>query len=135
MNSLPNATIAVIDFGTQVIDTNGAVTTGASWVFTAPEAGLYLVICAMDSLVTWTVDTFQALNARVNGSVRRRLDRMMHHAGSAAGAEIRGSTFLVLDKDDTVDFTINHTTSSNIDYVSASTTQAWCQIVRIGSVA
>jgi hypothetical protein len=34
----------VLDYNTKVEDTHGAVTTGASWKFTAPEKGIYSII-------------------------------------------------------------------------------------------
>lgn len=40
--SIPNsATNTIVDFGTKVIDSHNAVTTGASWKFTAPITGEY----------------------------------------------------------------------------------------------
>ena len=41
--SVGNGALEVLDFETKVIDTHGAVTTGASWVFTCPAAGKYEV--------------------------------------------------------------------------------------------
>lgn len=41
--SIPNATFTVVDYTTKEIDTHGAVTTGASWKFTAPISGTYCV--------------------------------------------------------------------------------------------
>lgn len=37
---------AILDYGTKVFDTHGAVTTGASWKFTAPVPGTYRVTAA-----------------------------------------------------------------------------------------
>lgn len=55
--SIPNSsTFTVIDFGTKDYDTHNAVTTGASWKFTAPIAGLYKV-CSLNayaSSLAWT---------------------------------------------------------------------------------
>jgi len=41
--SVNNATITICNFDDVVFDTHGAVTTGASWKFTAPVTGKYLV--------------------------------------------------------------------------------------------
>lgn len=41
--SIPNNTDTIIDFDNMVLDTHSAVTTGASWVFTAPFYGIYRV--------------------------------------------------------------------------------------------
>lgn len=45
--SITNATTPVIDFATKVYDTHNAVTTGASWKFTAPFTGYYSVNAGM----------------------------------------------------------------------------------------
>ena len=41
--SITNATTPVVDFATKTFDSHGAVTTGASWKFTAPISGKYNV--------------------------------------------------------------------------------------------
>jgi hypothetical protein len=41
--SIPNSAFTVLDYTTKEIDTHGAVTTGASWKFTAPISGTYCV--------------------------------------------------------------------------------------------
>lgn len=41
--SIANATAVIVDYGTKDYDTHGAVTTGATWKFTAPIAGKYHV--------------------------------------------------------------------------------------------
>lgn len=49
-SSFADATYEIVDFDTKVIDTHNAVTTGASWKFTAPRSGRYLVTTA----VSWS---------------------------------------------------------------------------------
>lgn len=41
--SIVNGSNVIVDFGTKVYDTHGAVTTGAAWKFTAPISGTYSV--------------------------------------------------------------------------------------------
>jgi hypothetical protein len=41
--SINDSTYTIVDFATEVFDTHDAVTTGASWKFTAPVAGKYFV--------------------------------------------------------------------------------------------
>lgn len=51
--SLANNSIDIIDFGTKEFDSHGAVTTGASWKFTAPISGRY----RFSPVITWSGNT------------------------------------------------------------------------------
>lgn len=46
-NSFADDTFTVVDYEDQVIDTHSAVTTGASWVFTAPRTAYYNVTASI----------------------------------------------------------------------------------------
>lgn len=67
-----NATGAtnIIDFETKDFDTHGAVTTGASWKYTAPVPGKYRVnaLSLDDGANTWAVNKVQDLLLYKNGS-------------------------------------------------------------------
>lgn len=45
--SIPNSTDELVDLDVKLVDTHGAVTTGAAWKFTAPVSGLYNVSCSI----------------------------------------------------------------------------------------
>jgi hypothetical protein len=72
--SIPSGTNTVVNFGgvdTVSADASGLVTTGASWHFTAPRAGIYEVMAAANLQPgTWSVDTRTALVALVNSNLR-----------------------------------------------------------------
>lgn len=55
--SIPDTTPTILDYGTKVFDTHGAVTTGASWKFTAPVAGYYYVtaVAMFAASTTWAL--------------------------------------------------------------------------------
>jgi len=46
--SITSSSDTVIDFSTKVVDTHSAVTTGGSWLFTAPEAGVYQISSSIE---------------------------------------------------------------------------------------
>lgn len=69
--SIANASMPIVDFGGVIYDPYNAVTTGGSWKFTAPIAGLYLVENCLrwgNSLV-WTLGSYVGTNLYKNGSL------------------------------------------------------------------
>lgn len=62
----------IIDFDTKVFDTHAAVTTGASWKFTAPMAGIYVVRASIN-WASLTNLTAYFLNVYKNGSDYARI--------------------------------------------------------------
>ncbi len=70
--SITNGSTTILDFGTKVWDSHNAVTTGASWKFTAPVAGKYRV--AFNVLMAAPYGTVQ-VNLYKNGSTFSELYR------------------------------------------------------------
>ena len=73
--SIPSVTGTIVNFDTKDYDTNSAVTTGASWKFTAPVSGKYSV----KSFIEWTNASFTvgngvSLDLYKNGSYFSRID-------------------------------------------------------------
>jgi hypothetical protein len=99
--------LAVVDFGTQEVDTHGAVTTGAGWQFAAPLAGSYLVTAtiAFTASNTWAETDRLFVILYKNGAEGRYLD-LRAGLDSAALATIflaGGVTVLPLAAGDVVD--------------------------------
>lgn len=69
--SIANASMPIIDFGGVIYDPYNAVTTGASWKFTAPIAGLYLVENCLRwaNSLSWTAGSYIGTNIYKNGSL------------------------------------------------------------------
>jgi hypothetical protein len=59
---------AVIDFGTKVWDSTGSVTTGASWKFTAPISGIYLVQAQAFTTDSLAAGNYMQISLYRNGS-------------------------------------------------------------------
>lgn len=103
--SIPSgaATFTVVDFEDQVKDPLGLVTTGASWQFEAPFAGVYLVAASVTfaSSSAWAVGEVCSLHAYVNGSERAVLST---GAGNNDVAfSVGGAALVYLDAGDKVD--------------------------------
>ena len=67
--SIPNSSETIVNFETKDYDTHGAVTTGASWKFTAPIAGKYSVNAAMNyASQAWTGSSTAYVKLFKNGA-------------------------------------------------------------------
>lgn len=103
----------VADFATKVFDTHGAVTTGASWKFTAPASGIYQV-----SATFYPGNTNGLiLNIRKNGS---SVTRFSDYAASATAKLHTGTTIIQLNAGDYVDL-IGLSGSSTTTFVNDAT--------------
>lgn len=122
----------VIDFEDVVVDTHNAVTTGASWVFTAPRAGLYNVssFVGFADSAAWTAGEFVIFELHKNGTLHKRLDI---HEIEASGTFIQaahGSALVSLAKGDTVDVRLTQDSGSSIATINEPT-RNWISITGI----
>ena len=56
--SIPNATVTIVDYATKDYDTHGLVTTGGSWTFTATQPGYYRVTARVGWSTISTTNTY-----------------------------------------------------------------------------
>lgn len=68
--SIANATSTIVDFGTKDFDTHGSVTTGGSWIFTAPTSGKYQIQASLNFQAA--AATFVLIETFKNGSAFSR---------------------------------------------------------------
>lgn len=92
-----------INFDTLMYDTHGAVTTGASWKFTAPVSGYYDVKC-----VSSTNNTAYSLRVYKNGSA----NQVITGVPNTSAFQTFGSSKISLTAGDTID--LRNDTTSNI---------------------
>lgn len=122
----------IVDASTRVYDETAAVTTGASWKFTAPSSGTYRVsYIAGHASVTLTTGASLEAELYKNGSFFAAIGRFIQQAATAGSPIVTGQLTLKLNAGDYIDIreavggsvaaTIN---SSRIDIekLSASTT-------------
>lgn len=86
VTSLVNATDTIINYATKVIDTHSAVTTGASWKFTAPVAGTYQVSASSNSVAAGGGERY--ISVSKNGSLYARGSWAPGSAGSTQGQTV-----------------------------------------------
>jgi hypothetical protein len=75
--SIPNNTVTNVDYEDVTTDPRGLITTGASWAFTCPTAGMYLVTAGVlfTGTATWALAEPAALYLYRSGSHVSYLDR------------------------------------------------------------
>lgn len=101
------AAAAIVDFASKIYDTHGAVTTGASWKFTAPVSGLYRVTASaqLDTTSTsnfnGTTEQFE-LTARKNGTISSVIGHVRPYANQNYPT-LSGSTVISCIAGDTID--------------------------------
>jgi len=85
-NSFTSAAFTVIDFSTKIFDSHNAVTTGASWKFTAPIAGKYHVAAfvALIGLTGGTGEALLYLTKNNNTSTGYKVYRMFIFTGATS---------------------------------------------------
>lgn len=95
----------VVDFGTLVVDEFSLVTTGASWVFTCPFEGMYLVLpnLRFASAGGWAVGESTQSAIRKNGTVIKRFTDTQQVAHTQPPAPIVISGIIQAVKGDTID--------------------------------
>lgn len=107
-------TTSIIDFGTQVVDTASAVTTGSSWHFTAPEAGTYMVSVTTTFInAAVAIDTAFPLGVYVNGSVVRYLSQERLQNGMSLSMNFSGAAAVAVAANDTIDVRMTNNDDSS----------------------
>jgi hypothetical protein len=106
--SIPDVTSTTVNFEDVVFDPYSAVTTGASWVFTAPTGagGTYLVTCEiqLSSTSAWDVGELAQLTLRKNGTDYANLARQgSQTTGVGQTVTLNGATLVDLAAGDTID--------------------------------
>jgi hypothetical protein len=128
-----NAAVAIVNFGTVINDTHSAVTTGASWKFTAPVTGYYRV----DAKILFATFTgwaalervlFQLFKNDVLYSTLDRNDGIVTTSAIQRGA--RGSDIIYLTAGQYIDVRLAQNCGSNLA-LTAVTTDNYISIVRV----
>jgi hypothetical protein len=93
----------IIDYATADFDSHSAVTTGASWKFTAPISGYYRVDASVFLSYAATVDDNMKLAIYKNGTEYSILQREEADASVTKAHTVGGSDIVSLDKGDYID--------------------------------
>jgi hypothetical protein len=131
-NMVTGAALAIVNYGTLITDTHSAVTTGASWKFTAPIAGNYQIntMISWPAAASWADGERGLLQVFKNGTAYRSLDRKDNNpAGSLV--YMQGSTVVPLNAGDYIDIRLTQNSGSDIA-LSTSATDVWVDVVKVG---
>lgn len=125
--SFANAAVEIIDFDDVQKDTHGAVTTGASWSFTAPKTSDYIISAYFtSSSATVSAGDNAGLLLHKNGSTLRQLDfDEVEGSGTGYSHFLNGTTLISLNKGDTIDVRVQNATGSAVTPV---TSDRYCYI-------
>lgn len=129
MGSDQTATAAtVLDFNTKDIDTHAAVTTGASWKFTAPVSGIYIVSCALPHETNSITD----LNLYKNGTTYSFIGFGTTSASSPGnGRSVGGSMMIQLNAGDYIDLRPGNTSGTFNGTAALGTSASWISVYRL----
>lgn len=133
--SISTGTTTIIDFATKDFDTHGAVTTGASWKFTAPIAGKYRVSSyVLFASASFTATNSVALDIHKNGS--GSTDRFFAKSSVEVSATMvpatYGTTMINLAAGDYIDVRVLQDSGGSRS-LSTLGTAVWVEIERIGN--
>lgn len=131
--SISNSTTTVIDFETKVYDTHGAVTTGASWRFTAPISGKYHVSTRTSSAAGggWDAGEFWSTRIRVNSSTLKTLRQVMQ-GSHAQAVGIGGSATVSMLAGDFIDIIVVQSSGGSLS-TAGSVDETYVTIDRVGN--
>ncbi len=110
----------IVDFGTKIFDTKAEVTTGASWKFTAKDAGYYR-IHSLTSLTTaaWAASKYYLVELRKNGSVVSNME--LYPGAQTLEASANFHDVISLAAGDYIDIRIDHNQGGAISLISLAT--------------
>ena len=125
-------TFNIINFGTLVVDTNSAVSTGASWHFTCPTGlgGLYGV-CACATINVPSSGTRIAANIYVNGAESYRGNDIPLNYTNAINSGVTAAAFVKLSPGDTLDFRLYYADATNNTTLTSISATNHIEIVRV----
>lgn len=132
--AVPNTTDTIVNFGTKDFDSHGAVTTGASWKFTAPIAGTYLVsaVTTLGYTASSAVTAESIAYVYRNGTTGYVLGIRNHDVSNNSMAGMQGAQLVKMNAGDYVDVRIyqNNGGSKNLE---ANAGKNRISIVRVGN--
>ncbi len=106
----------IIDFEDLGFDTNNAVTTGASWKFTAPQTGFYSVsvLVELAATVNWLVGERAVIQLFKNGVLWSVLDAQENHSATSHKVILQGDDVIQLTGGDYIDVRLTESSGGNL---------------------
>ena len=134
--SLANSAEEVVDFDSKDYDTHGAVTTGASWKFTAPIPGKYRVSASflLQAAAYGSVNSTAMAYLRKNGSKDSVLGRWLSQTTTSVRSFVNGSRTINLLAGDYIDIAGLQNSGGAVSFDTGSSPyEGWIEIERVGN--
>ena len=130
--SLNTGSDTIINFEDLGFDTWAAVTIGASWKFTAPIGGYYLVSAAIEFAATtnWADGERAMLQVFKGGVLSCVLAAQENHPATSHKVQLGGSALITMDASEYVDIRGNQASGGSLALVSTGVSNH-VQIMRI----
>lgn len=114
--SIPSGSSTIVDYEDVSYDSASAVTTGASWKFTAPETGYYLITAMIRlAAANWNLNEYASLTLYKNGSAECRLDFVNSYINNYTNQlSANGETVIYLEATDYIDIRFYQNSGSAI---------------------
>lgn len=130
--SFNSGAAAYVDYATKAFDTHNAVTTGASWKFTAPVSGYYQVCAAVcfAATTTWAPGDAAFIDILKNGSVIHRLMRQDQYPASNINMWLSGGALIFLDAGGYIGIQVTQSSGGALSLV-ADGTHNWVTIGKL----
>jgi hypothetical protein len=134
VQTITTGSFQVCNLDTVEIDTHGAVTTGASWKFTAPIAGIYEIAGFIEFAAGagWDVGEELALDYFKNGSAFARGGGQISQTTHGTYTAVSGAPRMVsLNAGDYIDMRIYQSSGASRDTIGSSSNLYWISIKKI----
>lgn len=133
--SIPNtAANTIVDFGTKDYDSHSAVTTGASWKFTAPISGIYEINTANSyASAAWSAGNACYCNVFKGGVAYATVDDPPIWASVTDVVRLQGTTKVRLLAGEYIDFRLAHNRSGGAATLSTTALSNYIEITRVGN--
>ena len=130
--SMANTSATIVNFGNKTFDTHGAVTTGASWKFTAPVSGIYRVSASIGSNSGggWVVGELWVVRLYKNNSFQVELCSIISQTTHSTYISVNGTDIINLIAGDTIDLRIYQNSGAALN-TAASNESVWISIIKV----
>lgn len=131
--TLVSGSPTVVDFDTVDHDTHGAITTGASWRFTAPHSDYYSYNCLVgfNNSSAWGDAEFMAIRVNKNGSLNKYIRKIAESAGAAKFMQSQLGGTIYLAKGDYLEFAADQNSGSTLNYATGTGFESEIEITSV----
>lgn len=131
--SVDTATDTIVDYDTSVYDAGSAVTTGASWIYTVPATGYYLISAAVlfQSSANWTAGEVCYLKVYIGGpTLKGIIAATVAEANGTYVMFVTGASVFSFTAADEISIEVYHNTGAT-ETIDGDGDYSWVSIAQI----